>query len=71
MLFEFLVGFDKVPIEVSKAILSSGQIDLKGVELALEEIGVSKMMIKFVQGCLAYEETDRLSWKDVFTFPIF
>ncbi len=55
MLFEFLVGSEKVPMVVSKVVLDSGKIDLKEVEKELESLGISKRMIDLIQGCLMYE----------------
>jgi hypothetical protein len=42
MLFEFLVGSEKVPIIESKMVLSSGKIDSKEVEKVLESLSISK-----------------------------
>ncbi len=55
MLFEFLVGPEKVPMAVSKVVLSSGKFDSKEVEKVLESLGISKRMIELIQGCLMYE----------------
>jgi len=41
MLFEFLVGSEKQPIEVSKIFLNTGHINKKEVEKLLANLGIS------------------------------
>ena len=51
--------------------LSSGEINKKQVEKLLGDLGISEMLIQIVEGCLMYDEANRLSWKDLFNHPIF
>jgi hypothetical protein len=37
----------------------------------LNDIEISQIMIKLIEGCLMYEESDRLAWKDIFDHQIF
>jgi hypothetical protein len=55
--------------------ISNGSVNKKeAVKVAVKvlgDIGVSKIMIQLIEGCLMYEESDRLAWKDVFNHKIF
>jgi len=55
-------------------LTSTGSINKKEAVIVakkvLSDLGVSKIMIELIEGCLMYEESDRLAWHDIFTYPI-
>jgi hypothetical protein len=55
--------------------ISDGSVNkreaVKVARKVLNDIGVSEIMIQLIEGCLMYEELDRLAWKDVFEHKIF